>query len=112
MNDEEHEHEHGGPWIDLKSERYDFKTELNDPFAGFQSYVRKQYTDYQHDEIEEGAIATRFQNKGYDGRIELVHNPIASWEGYGAQLGQQKLDLTGEEAFMAPTTTKSGAYLL
>ncbi len=24
------------PWIDLKSERYDFKTELNDPFAGFQ----------------------------------------------------------------------------
>jgi hypothetical protein len=37
--------------------------------------------------------------------LELVHNPIASWEGViGAQLGQQKLDLTGEEAFMAPTT--------
>ncbi|KQQ69760.1 zinc piracy TonB-dependent receptor ZnuD [Acinetobacter sp. Leaf130] len=105
---EEHEHEHGGPWIDLKSERYDLKTELNDPFAGFQKLrAQASYTDYQHDEIEEGAIATRFQNKGYDGRIELVHNPIADWEGViGAQLGQQKLDLTGEEAFMAPTTTK------
>ncbi|NDN50977.1 TonB-dependent receptor, partial [Acinetobacter baumannii] len=102
------EHEHGGPWIDLKSERYDFKTELNDPFAGFQKLrAQASYTDYQHDEIEEGTIATRFQNKGYDGRIELVHNPIADWEGViGTQLGQQKLNLTGEEAFMAPTTTK------
>ena len=88
---EEHEHEHGGPWIDLKSERYDFKTELNDPFAGFQKLrAQASYTDYQHDEIEEGTIATRFQNKGYDGRIELVHNPIADWEGViGTQLGQQ-----------------------
>ena len=88
---EEHEHGHGGPWIDLKSERYDFKTELNDPFVGFQKLrAQASYTDYQHDEIEEGAIATRFQNKGYDGRIELVHNPIADWEGViGTQLGQQ-----------------------
>lgn len=73
---EEHEHAHdAGPWIDLKSERYDVRTELDNPFAGFKKLrAQASYTDYQHDEIEEETIATRFKNKGYDGRLELVHN--------------------------------------
>ncbi len=106
-----HDHDHAhetGPWIDLKSERYDVRTELNDPFAGFKKLrAQASYTDYQHDEIEEDTIATRFKNKGYDGRLELVHNPVGPWEGViGTQYGQQKLKLTGEEAFLAPNTTK------
>ncbi|KXZ64950.1 zinc piracy TonB-dependent receptor ZnuD [Acinetobacter venetianus] len=109
-NDHDHEeHAHdAGPWIDLKSERYDFRTELDDPFAGFKKLrAQASYTDYQHDEIEEDTIATRFKNKGYDGRLELVHNPIGPWEGViGTQYNQQKLELTGEEAFLAPNTTK------
>ncbi|MFV5191012.1 MULTISPECIES: zinc piracy TonB-dependent receptor ZnuD [Acinetobacter] len=107
--DHDHDHAHEtGPWIDLKSERYDVRTELNDPFAGFKKLrAQASYTDYQHDEIEEDTIATRFKNKGYDGRLELVHNPIGPWEGViGTQYGQQKLKLTGEEAFLAPNTTK------
>ncbi|MFG0588868.1 zinc piracy TonB-dependent receptor ZnuD [Acinetobacter sp. YQ_14] len=111
---DEDDHDHGehahdaGPWIDLKSERYDFRTELDDPFAGFKKLrAQASYTDYQHDEIEEDTIATRFKNKGYDGRLELVHNPIGPWEGViGTQYNQQKLELTGEEAFLAPNTTK------
>ena len=104
---EEHAHD-AGPWIDLKSERYDIRTELDDPFAGFKKLrAQASYTDYQHDEIEEDTIATRFKNKGYDGRLELVHNPIGAWEGViGTQYNQQKLELTGEEAFLAPNTTK------
>ncbi|PRD22418.1 UNVERIFIED_CONTAM: TonB-dependent receptor [Trichonephila clavipes] len=104
---EEHAHD-AGPWIDLKSERYDFRTELDDPFSGFKKLrAQASYTDYQHDEIEEDTIATRFKNKGYDGRLELVHNPIGPWEGViGTQYKQQKLELTGEEAFLAPNTTK------
>ncbi|MEC8566770.1 MAG: zinc piracy TonB-dependent receptor ZnuD [Pseudomonadota bacterium] len=104
---EEHAHD-AGPWIDLKSERYDFRTELDDPFVGFKKLrAQASYTDYQHDEIEEDTIATRFKNKGYDGRLELVHNPIGPWEGViGTQYNQQKLELTGEEAFLAPNTTK------
>ncbi|MCY6413586.1 zinc piracy TonB-dependent receptor ZnuD [Acinetobacter sp. VNH17] len=108
---EDHDHDHAheaGPWIDLKSERYDLRTELDDPFAGFKKLrAQASYTDYQHDEIEEDTIATRFKNKGYDGRLELVHNPLGAWEGViGTQYGQQKLELTGEEAFLAPNTTK------
>ena len=108
-DDHDHDHAHeAGPWIDLKSERYDVRTELNEPFAGFKKLrAQASYTDYQHDEIEEDTIATRFKNKGYHGRLELVHNPLGAWEGViGTQYGQQKLELTGEEAFLAPNTTK------
>ena len=108
-DDHDHDHAHeAGPWIDLKSERYDVRTELDEPFAGFKKLrAQASYTDYQHDEIEEDTIATHFKNKGYDGRLELVHNPLGAWEGViGTQYGQQKLELTGEEAFLAPNTTK------
>jgi len=105
---EAHDHSHAGPWVDLKSERYDFRSELADPFAGFQKLrVQASYTDYQHDEIEEGQAATTFKSEGYDTRLELLHNPIGAWEGViGTQFGRQKLDITGEEAlFAGPSTT-------
>ncbi|MGQ9373153.1 zinc piracy TonB-dependent receptor ZnuD [Acinetobacter tandoii] len=105
---EVHNHSHAGPWVDLKSERYDFRSELADPFAGFQKLrVQASYTDYQHDEIEEGQAATSFKSEGYDTRLELLHNPIGAWEGViGTQFGRQKLDITGEEAlFAGPSTT-------
>lgn len=105
---EAHDHSHAGPWVDLKSERYDFRSELADPFAGFQKLrVQASYTDYQHDEIEEGQAATTFKSEGYDTRLELLHNRIGAWEGViGTQFGRQKLDITGEEAlFAGPSTT-------
>ncbi|MCL6249199.1 zinc piracy TonB-dependent receptor ZnuD [Acinetobacter sp. ANC 4945] len=107
---DEHDHDHdaAGPWVDLKSERYDFRTELANPFAGFQKLrAHASYTDYQHDEIEGDTAATTFKSKGYDGRLELVHNPIADWEGViGAQYNQQKLNISGEESLMNPNKTQ------
>ncbi len=105
---DEHAHAESGPWIDLKTERYDFRSELNDPFAGFKKLrVQASYTDYQHDEIEDGTSMTTFNSQGYEGRIELVHNPVAGWEGVlGLQGSQQKLDITGEEAILAPNKTQ------
>lgn len=103
-----HDHDHAGPWVDLKSERYDFRTELDDPFAGFKKLrAQASYTDYKHDEIEEGEAATTFKSTGYDARLELVHQPIGIWEGVlGTQFGRQKLDITGEESiFAGPSTT-------
>ncbi|WP_180131049.1 zinc piracy TonB-dependent receptor ZnuD [Acinetobacter sp. YH12057] len=107
---DEHDHDHdaAGPWVDLKSERYDFRTELANPFAGFQKIrAHASYTDYQHDEIEGDTAATTFKSQGYDGRLELVHNPIADWEGViGAQYNQQKLNISGEESLMNPNKTQ------
>ena len=106
-HNEDHAHENG-PWIDMKTERYDFRSELNEPFAGFKKLrAQASYTDYQHDEIEGSEAMTTFKSKGYEGRIELVHNPLAKWEGvWGIQASQQKLDVTGEEATLAPNETQ------
>lgn len=103
------EDEHAaGPWVDLKSERYDFRTELNNPLAGFEKLrAHASYTDYKHDELEENTVATSFKSQGYDARLELVHNPIANWEGViGTQYNQQKLDITGEESLLNPSKTQ------
>lgn len=104
---DDHEHE-AGPWINLKTERYDFRSELNDPFAGFKKLrAQASYTDYKHDEIEDGSAMTTFKSKGYEGRVELVHNPVADWEGvWGIQGSQQKLDISGEEATLPSTKTQ------
>lgn len=107
-HEHEHEHEHEGPWVNLKSKRYDFRTELNDPFIGFTKLrAQASYTDYMHDEIEEGEAATTFKSRGYDARLELVHRPLGAWEGViGTQFGRQKLNITGEESiFSGPSTT-------
>lgn len=108
-HDHEHEHEHdGGPWINLKSKRYDLRAELTDPWAGFSKLrAHASYTDYRHDEIDHAVTETRFDSQGYDGRFELVHLPIAGWEGViGTQYNQQKLDITGEERLFSPTNTQ------
>ncbi|MCO8048258.1 zinc piracy TonB-dependent receptor ZnuD [Acinetobacter towneri] len=95
---DEHEHAHGGPWIDLESHRYDLRTELDQPFAGFEKLrAHASFTDYEHDELEENKVISNFKSKGYDARLELVHKPLAGWEGvFGTQYSQQKIDLTGQ----------------
>lgn len=99
-SDHEDEHDHaGGPWVDLKSERYDLRTELDQPFAGFEKLrAHASFTDYEHDELEENEVVSNFKSRGYDARLELVHVPVAGWEGViGTQFSQQKIDLAGGE---------------
>lgn len=112
-SDEDHGHddhldEHDGPWVNLKSERYDFRTEYNNPFAGVSKIrAHASYTDYKHDEIDGSEVATTFKSKGYDGRLEFVHHPLLGWDGVvGLQYMQQKLNIDGEESILAPTKTK------
>lgn len=102
-----HEHEsegteteaHGSPWIDLKSERYDVRTELFNPMPGFEKLrAHASFTDYEHDELEGSEALSNFKSKAYDGRLELVHVPLAGWEGViGTQFSQQKINLASGE---------------
>lgn len=91
--------EHGGPWVDLKSERYEVRTELEQPFAGVEKLrAHASITDYEHDELEENEVISNFKSKSYDGRLELVHVPVAGWEGViGTQISQQKINLAASE---------------
>jgi len=74
----------GGPntHIDLKQTRYDFKSELNNPFSYAESLrMRLGYTDYQHTELVGGLPGTAFTNLSYEGRMELTHKPIGPFHG-------------------------------
>lgn len=98
--EDEHDHEEtAGPWVDLKSERYDVRTELEQPFTGVEKLrAHASFTDYEHDELEENAVISNFKSKGYDARLELVHVPVAGWEGViGTQISQQKINLAASE---------------
>ena len=120
-HDEEDGHDHGAeehgdvPVVDLRSERLDIRGELRNPFTGFSALrLRAGVTDYVHDEVEDGAIATTFKNKAYDTRIELQHEPIAGFKGVvGLQTSQRKFSAIGEEAYVQPTVTrKTGLFVL
>lgn len=72
-HDHDHDHdEHAAPTVDLLSRRLDVRGELREPFSGVERIrFRGGYTDYAHDEIDDGAVSTTFTNTGYDARIEV-----------------------------------------
>lgn len=115
-HDHDHDHGHGAvPVVDLRSERFDIRGELRNPFAGFSALrLRAGVTDYVHDEVEGGAVSTTFKNKAYDTRIELQHEPIAGFKGViGLQTSQRKFSAEGEEAYVQPTITRrTGLFAL
>ncbi|MFI3156178.1 MAG: TonB-dependent receptor [Methylococcaceae bacterium] len=68
--------------IDLKQSKYDFKSELKNPFRYAESLRMKLgYTDYQHTEIADGMPGAFFTNKTYESRLELTHNPLGIFSG-------------------------------
>lgn len=115
-HDEAHEHEHGAgvPRVDMRSDRWDVRGELSEPFAGFsKARLRASFTDYRHDEIEGDEVATTFRNKGHDVRVELERKPRAGWRGVlGLQTTARDFSALGEEAYVQPTDTRRQALFL
>ncbi|HCL85570.1 MAG TPA: TonB-dependent receptor [Comamonadaceae bacterium] len=115
-HEHDHDHDHAdAPVVDLRSERVEIRGELRDPFAGVSALrLRAGTTDYVHDEVEDGTVATTFRNKAHDLRVELQHQPIAGWRGLlGVQTAERKFSAVGEEAYVQPTRTRStGLFLL
>lgn len=95
-------------WINLKQKRYDLKSELNNPFAGFSKLeLQVDYTKYQHQEMDGDVPDTTFKSHGTDTRLVLTNAPWAGWTGqFGLQYTQQKLTIGGDESLMDPTNTQ------
>lgn len=112
-HDHDHDHE-AAPYIDLASRRVDLRAEFNQPFAGAERVrLRAAHTDYRHHEIEGDEIGTTFTNKGYEGRIEIQHVPLAGWSGVvGLQYANADLGATGVEAFIPTTESENLAIFL
>jgi len=90
--------------IDLKQSKYDFKGQLNQPFA-FAEQVRMKfgYTDYKHNELDGGVVGTTFTNESFESRFELEHKPIANLNGvFGFQSVNTVFEATGEEGQIVP----------
>lgn len=69
---------------------------------------------YEHVEVEgDGAIGTRFSNRGTDGRIEARHAPLGPLTGLiGLQWEQAEFSALGEEALVPSSRTRSRALFL
>ncbi|MEH3086080.1 MAG: TonB-dependent receptor [Xylophilus ampelinus] len=107
--------EERGPYVLLRSRRWDVRGELSDPLPGFaKARLRASATRYRHDEIDNGEIDTTFRNRARDGRLELEHYPVASWRGVvGLQLTRRDFSALGDDAIVAPSVTdRQGVYLV
>ncbi len=100
--------------IDMKSQRWDIASEfreLNSVISRIK--MRYAHTDYQHQEIEDGAIGTTFKNKGSEGSVELGHAKLGDLDGvWGWQFQNSRFAALGEEAFVPTVQTKSHAAYL
>ncbi len=95
--------------IDLNQTKYDFKGQLNQPFAlADKLRIKFGYTDYKHVEMDAGVPATTFLNKSYESRLELEHKPIGLLDGVlGFQSVNSQFAAIGAEALVPRTDLAS-----
>lgn len=101
--------------IDMHIDRYRFEGELTPELAGIEEVrVRGVYSDYEHDEIADGDVGQTYRNEEFDGRLELVHQRFAGFDGaLGIHGRHRDFRAEGEAAeFLSPTETRMvAAYL-
>ncbi len=113
--EEEEEHEEEVVRINLDQKRFDLKGNVERDFLFFQEgRVRFGYADYKHIELEGAEEGTRFTNKGWEGRVELIQQEIGNVHGsMGIQLRDREFAAIGEEAFTPPNDTfQWGAFVV
>ncbi|HOY71067.1 MAG TPA: TonB-dependent receptor [Methylotenera sp.] len=96
---------------DMRSDRVDVATEFRQ-LGNVVNRVkaRMAYTDYQHQEIEDGEVGTTFNNTGVEGSVELGHAKLGNMEGVlGFQFQNTNFEALGDEAFVPSVNTQSKA---
>lgn len=97
--------------IDMHQKRWDVRGGINEPFGVFRVLkVRLGGTDYEHVELEDGAVGTTFRNKSVEARVELGHKQAGAWIGsFGVHGWHRDFEAIGDEAFVQPSTTDAVA---
>jgi iron complex outermembrane receptor protein len=110
---DEHEEEHDeNVYGDLEQDRIQFLSELTFD-KGFINKVasKASYTDYQHKEIEGGAVGTIFNNEMVETRFDIFHQEYAGWKGaWTFHYKSTDFEAVGLEAFTPPSDTTSYAF--
>ncbi len=104
------------PRIDIAQTRVDGRAEI-DTGSGFLDavHLRGGYSDYRHFELEQsGAVGTRFDSTGYEGRADFLQSTRGGWGGgFGAQYSHSELAIHGAEKFLPDTSTNQlGLFML
>ncbi len=101
--------------IDMVLNKLTFAGEVRN-LSGFVSAVSGQWlvSNYQHQEIEGGSVATTFKNKGSDLRLQAEHAPLKLGGGslagvFGLQTENFDFSALGDEAFVPSNTTRQFA---
>ena len=100
--------------IDLEQRRFDTRGALFQPMP-FVKALKFNFgvSDYEHTEFEGAVPGTRFENEGYDGRLELTHEKLGPLEGtLGYQTERSDFSALGAEAFLPPVETRSHSAFL
>ena len=100
--------------LDVDKRQLNLRSSIVDPIKGIHNANFKfVYTDYEHQEIDDGAVGATFKTNGIDSRLEIVHEPIGRFEGsFGGQGLLKNLSILGDEAFLQPTRTLQLAAFL
>lgn len=100
--------------VDMSSKRLGMAGEIRELNTFVQELKFKyNHTDYLHNELEGGEVATTFKNKGYDTRIDAVHSRLGAFTGaFGVQLTNVDFAALGESAFLPQVNTDSKALFL
>ena len=100
--------------VDMKSKRWDLSSEVHhlDTFIERIKF-RMAFTDYKHQEIDNGDVGTTFFNKGVESTLEAGHAKTGNLSGVvGLQTQNTRFSALGNEAFVPSTHTSSqGVYL-
>jgi len=95
--------------IEADYDRLDFRSEIDDPFAGIHTArLKVAYTEFYQAEVatefdggvlEESGVEGEFDKDETEVRIELLHNPIGTWEGVvGLQVNDTDFQTSAPEA--------------
>ena len=99
---------------DMQSDRWDFASEIRELGNVIERIKFKlAHTDYQHQEIESGAVGTTFKNRGLEGSFEAGHGSIGNMKGVlGVQFQNSNFEALGDEAFVPSVNTQSKALYI
>lgn len=116
-NGHEEEHEHNSEQdviIKMKQQRLDFAGAYKKPIESIKEVKYKLgLSNYEHTEFEGDNIGTKFKNRGYDSRLEIIHKRLGILEGAaGFQSSTSDFSANGSEAFLPSTKTYNNSGFL
>lgn len=93
--------------IGLSQRRWDMRGAIYEPGSRIKELNFKfGYTNYDHTEFEGPDAGTKFEIEGFNGRVELQHEPIGKLEGtIGFESQWNEFSALGEEAFLPSVDT-------